>query len=129
MPQRFQFPANFLVVVNLPVEGDSRVAIAADEWLVTAAKVDNLQAHGTKRRHAAFEYALLVGTAMREGLRDAMGYAPAHDPIETCKSRDTTHFPLNSPFPERNQKLDPLCDGFLYLCRIYHNVNISAPGS
>jgi hypothetical protein len=30
---------------------------------------------------------------MRDGLRDAMGYAPAHDPVETCKSRDTTHLP------------------------------------
>ena len=91
MPRRLQFPANFLVVVNFPVESDCRVAIVADEGLVTAAKVDNLQAHGAKRRRAAFEYAVLVGTAMRDDLRDALGQAPAHDPVETCISRDTTH--------------------------------------
>ena len=59
-----QFP----MVVDLAVEDDDRVAIVADDRLIAAVEVDDLEAHGAQRRLAAFEDALLVGTAMDTAL-------------------------------------------------------------
>ena len=111
MPRFFQFPPNFPVVIDFTVEDDSRAAIVAQEWLVSAPEVDNLQAHGTERRHAAFEYSLLIGTAMRDGFGDAMGHGPAHRPVETCKPGDSTHL-RQFPVPREETPLYPFYDGF-----------------
>src|SRR5689334_1200240 len=44
MSQRFQFLANFPVVVDFAVEGNRRVPIVADDGLVSAFQVDDLEA-------------------------------------------------------------------------------------
>ena len=78
MPQRLQFVADFAVVVDFAVERDGGVAVVADDRLVAAGQIDDLQAHRAQGRDAAFEDAVLVGPAMVERFRDPVGNPPAH---------------------------------------------------
>src|SRR6266851_10122798 len=61
---RFQFRAQFAVVVDLTVEDQYGVSVLADHWLIARLKIDDLEAHGTQRNERRFIRALLVRTAM-----------------------------------------------------------------
>ena len=61
------------MVVDLAVEGDRRIAVVADDRLIAARQVDDLQPHGAQRRLAAFENPLLVRPAMGQRFRDPLG--------------------------------------------------------
>jgi hypothetical protein len=52
------------VIVDFPIERDCSSAIVADDGLIAAAQVDDLQPHGAQRRHAAFKHTLLVRSTM-----------------------------------------------------------------
>ena len=69
--ERFQFGAQFQVVVDFAVEDDYGVAIGRKDGLVAAFEVNNLQASGAERADFGLEDALLVGSAMDEGRRGA----------------------------------------------------------
>ena len=88
------------MVVDFSVERNRRVAIVADNRLVSAFQVDDLQPDRAQRRLAAFEDTLLVGSTMRKRFRDALRHAPAGVLIETSKPRDSTHLAYRSPFPD-----------------------------
>ena len=87
--------ADFQVIVDFAVEGDGGVAVVADEGLIAARQVDDLQADGAQRGLAAFEDALLVGPAMVQRFGDPVGDAPAHHSVQTCKSRNPAHLQFN----------------------------------
>ena len=61
---RFQFRAQFLVVVNLAVEDDDRVAVFRGNGLVARGEVDDFQPRGAQGNQVRFENALLVRPAV-----------------------------------------------------------------
>src|SRR5260370_26908525 len=63
---RFQFRAQFAVVVNLAVEDQDGVSVLADHGLVARVKVDDFEAHGPQRDNRRFIRALLVRTSMNQ---------------------------------------------------------------
>src|SRR6266478_5127402 len=63
---RFQFGAQFPVVVNLAVEDQDGVSVFADHGLIARVKVDDFEAHGPQRNSLRFIRALLVRTSMNQ---------------------------------------------------------------
>ncbi len=88
------------MVVDLAVKCDGGVAVVADEGLIAAAQIDNLQTNGAQRSFTAFEDPLLVRPAMVKCFGDAMGDAPPIGLIQTRKARNPTHLEQN-PRSER----------------------------
>jgi hypothetical protein len=64
VPQFLELRANLGMVVDLAVEGDGGVAIVADERLIAAGQIDDLQSDGAQSSFAALENPLLVWAAM-----------------------------------------------------------------
>src|SRR5208282_6915903 len=71
MAERFEFGAQFQVIVDFAVEDDYGVAIRRKDRLITAFEVNNFQAGGAEGADFGLEDALLVGAAMDEGRRGA----------------------------------------------------------
>jgi len=93
MAERFQFGAQFQVVVDFAVEDDYGVAIRREDGLVAAFEVDNFQARGAEGADFGAEDALLVRAAMdesRRGAPDAVGFGR---PIFMGKASDTAQIP------------------------------------
>src|SRR6266478_1111678 len=66
---RFQFRAQFSVVVDLAVEDQYGVPVLVDHWLFPSLEVNDLEAHGAYRSKRRFISALLVRPAMNERVR------------------------------------------------------------
>ena len=65
MATRFQFGAQFLVIVDFAIEDDDGIAgIREDMGWSPERKIDDFQAGGAQRNQLRFEDALLVGPAM-----------------------------------------------------------------
>ncbi len=64
VPQFLELRANLEMVVDLAVERHGRVAIVADERLIAAGQIDDLQSDGAQGCLAALENPLLVRAAM-----------------------------------------------------------------
>src|SRR5580700_7032599 len=71
MAERFQFGAQFEVIVDFAVEDDYGVAIGRKDRLVAAFEVNNFQARGAEGADFGAKDALLVRSAMDEGRRGA----------------------------------------------------------
>ena len=71
MAERFQFGAQFQVIVDFAVEDDYGVAVRRKDRLIAAFQVNNFQAGGAERAYFGLENALLVGAAMDKGRRGA----------------------------------------------------------
>src|SRR5690606_28219862 len=65
---RFEITAQFGMVVDLAVEGDPDGVVLVGNRLVAALKVDDAQSAKTKAAGATDEAAVVVGTAMGDGL-------------------------------------------------------------
>ena len=71
MAERFQFGAQFQVIVDFTVEDDNGVAVGRKDRLVAAFQVNNFQARGAQGADFGLEDTLLVRAAMDEGRRGA----------------------------------------------------------
>jgi len=58
--QFFQLGAQLEVIVDLPVEGDSEIAILGEDRLVSGVQIDNFQTGRTYRKKIRLKNALLV---------------------------------------------------------------------
>src|SRR5579863_2425714 len=85
MAERFQFGAQFQMIVDFAVEDDYSVAIRGEDGLVAAFEVNNFQAGGAERAHFRAEDALLVRSAMDEGRRGAPDAIWVGRPIFMCE--------------------------------------------
>src|SRR3981081_900940 len=66
---RFQFRAQFAMVVDLAVEDQYGVSVLAAHGLVARLQIDDLKAHGPHRNALRFVGALLVRTSMNQRVR------------------------------------------------------------
>jgi len=89
MAQRFQFGAQFQVIVDFAVEDDYGIAIGRKDGLVAAFKVDNFQAGGAQGADFGAEDALLIRAAMNEGRRGAPDTIWIGRPIFMCETGNT----------------------------------------
>src|ERR1017187_10145747 len=90
------------MIVDLSVEDNRRIPVVTQDRLIPALQIDDLQAYRAQRRFAAFEYALLVRSAMRYRLRNPLGNSLAGVLIPSCKSRDSTHLGLIPRSPHKS---------------------------
>jgi hypothetical protein len=64
VPQFLEFRANLQMVVDLAVERDGGIPIVAEERLIAAGEIDDLQSDGAQSCFAALENPLLIRAAM-----------------------------------------------------------------
>src|ERR1035441_545217 len=93
------------MIVDFSVEDDRRIPVATQDRLIPTVQIDDFQAHRAQRRFAAFENTLLVGSPMRNRLRNSLGNSLACALTAPCKSRNSAHFALIPRSP--NQNLTP----------------------
>ncbi len=72
MPARFQFAAQFEVIVDFAVERDHVRGVFADDRLIAAVQVDNFQAGGAQRDHRGLKDALLVRSTVDQAIHRAV---------------------------------------------------------
>ena len=85
----FQFGTNFGMIVDFAVEDDD--ATTGVQGLHASGEVDNSQAHRTKRDRIRLKNALLIGTAVHDGLRRAADQIRVGTVTPVGKSSDSTH--------------------------------------
>src|SRR5208282_1497418 len=93
MAERFEFGAQFQVIVDFAVEDDYGVAIRRKDGLVAAFEVNNFQAGGAEGADFGLENALLVRAAMDEGRRGAPDAVRIRRPIFMGETSDTAQSP------------------------------------
>ena len=96
------------MVVDLAVENDGRIAVVAEDWLVAAGQVDDLQPHGAQRDFAALEDRLLVRSPVVQSFGDSAADTPVRRSGYTCKSR----YPAHPRHTRENYLRFPLYGGF-----------------
>src|SRR6266850_4445532 len=57
---RFEFRAQFAVIVDLAVENQDSISVLADHGLIAGLKIDDFEAHGPQRDTIRFVGALLI---------------------------------------------------------------------
>jgi hypothetical protein len=88
------------MIVDFSVEDNRCIPIVTQDRLIPAFQIDDLQANRAQRRFAAFEYTLLVWSAMGNRFSDPLGDCPARALTAPCKSRNSTHLDRNPRFPD-----------------------------
>src|ERR1700685_3991081 len=101
MAERFQFGAQFQVIVDFSVEDDDGVAILRKDRLITTFEVNDFQAGGAEGADFGAADALLVGSAMDEGRRGAPDAIWIRRPIFMCETGDAAQIaiPLSFSLP------------------------------
>src|SRR6266404_6215214 len=66
---RFQFRAQFAVIVDLAVENQDSISVLADHGLIAGLKIDDFEAHGPQRDTIRFVGALLIRTSVSQRVR------------------------------------------------------------
>jgi hypothetical protein len=86
-----QFVSKLAVIVNFPVKNNCAIAVFAINGLIPALQIDDFQADGPERNEGRFMRALLVGSAMDQGARDACDAPLFGRMINVGESRYTAH--------------------------------------
>ena len=94
MAERFQFGAQFRMIVDFAIEDDYGVAVWREDGLVAAFEVNNFQAGGAERADFGAEDALLVRATMDEGRRGAPDAVWIGRPISMCETGDAAQILL-----------------------------------
>src|SRR5580658_3826968 len=89
MAERFQFGAQFQVIVDFAVEDDYGIATRRKDGLVAAFEVNNFQSGGAQGANFGAEDALLIRAAMNEGRRSAPDTIWIGRPIFMRETGDT----------------------------------------
>jgi hypothetical protein len=87
----FQFMAQFMVVKNFAIEDNNHIAVWADQRLVAAFQVENAQARCAQGNKVGGESALMVGSAVRKGIKRRVEYAARQTFVNVRIPEDATH--------------------------------------
>ena len=82
----FQFGAEFEMIVNFSVEGDSEITVGGKKRLIAAGKIDNFQSSGAHGKKSRLKNALLIRSAMDERIRGLANALRRRIPIFICES-------------------------------------------
>jgi hypothetical protein len=74
MPKPLEFRSQFTMIVDLPVKHQNGVTVLTEERLPARREIDNLQSHGSERDALGFIGALVVGTAVHQGMGRSSDY-------------------------------------------------------
>ena len=105
--ERFQFAAQFRMVINFTVEDDRIVSVFGVHRLIAAGKIDNLQADCAEGNVVRFVNALLVRASMVQTLNSPVEHSGRRFSPEVGESRYSAHGSKSSnrPVNSRNTAL------------------------
>lgn len=86
MAVRFQLRSQFAVIINFSVEDQNGFPVFAEHGLFAGVQVDDLQAYGAQGNLFRFIRALLVGAAMKQGIRGDANASALKNTIAVRKS-------------------------------------------
>jgi hypothetical protein len=103
---QFEFAPQFSVIVDFTVEGNYRVGVVRNDWLVSADEIDDFQTRCAHRADARTENTLLVRPAMEKRGGGAFNAPVVRIPVFMSETGYPTQwsFPLivQSNHPPRN---------------------------
>src|SRR6266403_634045 len=118
---RFQFRAQFAVIVDLAVENQDSISVLADHGLIAGLKIDDFEAHGPQRDTIRFVGALLIRASVSQRVRSRPNPRAVEHTVTVRKPGYAAQMPVS---PSRRKS--PGFAGYFLLSDLLANKNRAA---